>query len=739
LANYVLTTTYTAGLAGKEPTIAAGTTSQYWRGDKTWQTLNKSVVGLGNVNNTSDVDKPVSTAQQDALDLKANIASPSFTGTATLGANVSVNTTTIFVGDGTANARINTAGSGYFSANVSVGANVLLTVSSVQIGNATANLRANSVSLNFNGVTVANSTQATFPAGVFSGTVTAGLFSGNGNSISIIPTGGNTSLTLPNFTGSPVFDIRAFGAAPGSGTDSAPAINAAIANAVALGRASVYIPPGNWYAGSIINLANQGNSDITIFGHGPEVSSIIINHAGNAVVCGNASATGTDYSLGWTIFQNLDITHNVGDAAAMMTLHAKRNVVLDKCNLYAPNVAFLQIGSNSTSVSGDDVSKLWVRNSRFQGGKDAGFGVDIQSGSCLWFSDCFFNGTGTSNSLFNISSTNKNVDGLWITQCLAEDWSRSFTVRGKGVSNWVVTGGAYDRYDDIASVWIEPESGGHARWITFQGVNLGVGLASKPGIAGIYINAPAANAVYGINIMGCNILSAGDRGVKVTANVDCVSIIGNAFTDCGHDGVPIITAGANNITIVGNVDKRYGTGVAPTYGVEWTGNWGRGRKSGHNSWTTVSSGAESGVSGEFCGALVTHAGATGVNYSGGVVLDFANETYDYGPCHDTGVNPSRLTVPAGFTKTELSACIQFNNVTASTSTVSVFIQKNGSTTYAGAAVHHSTLASTGGRINIKSPKLMVSPGDYFEILLVTSGDTSSDVNSNSWFAMECFE
>lgn len=38
-------------------------------------------VGLGNVDNTSDVAKPVSTAQQTALNLKAPLASPTFTGT----------------------------------------------------------------------------------------------------------------------------------------------------------------------------------------------------------------------------------------------------------------------------------------------------------------------------------------------------------------------------------------------------------------------------------------------------------------------------------------------------------------------------------------------------------------------------------------------------------------------------------------------------------------------------------
>lgn len=37
-------------------------------------TLNKGHVGLGNVDNTSDIDKPISTATQSALDLKANTA-----------------------------------------------------------------------------------------------------------------------------------------------------------------------------------------------------------------------------------------------------------------------------------------------------------------------------------------------------------------------------------------------------------------------------------------------------------------------------------------------------------------------------------------------------------------------------------------------------------------------------------------------------------------------------------------
>lgn len=58
--------------------------------------VTKAHVGLTNVDNTSDANKPVSTAQQTALNLKSNVDSPTFTGTPTAPtAATSTNTTQV--------------------------------------------------------------------------------------------------------------------------------------------------------------------------------------------------------------------------------------------------------------------------------------------------------------------------------------------------------------------------------------------------------------------------------------------------------------------------------------------------------------------------------------------------------------------------------------------------------------------------------------------------------------------
>lgn len=73
-ANKPVSTAQTTALALKAPLASPTFTG-------TVSGVTAAMVGLGNVNNTADSAKPVSTAQQTALDAKAPLASPTFTGT----------------------------------------------------------------------------------------------------------------------------------------------------------------------------------------------------------------------------------------------------------------------------------------------------------------------------------------------------------------------------------------------------------------------------------------------------------------------------------------------------------------------------------------------------------------------------------------------------------------------------------------------------------------------------------
>lgn len=102
---------------GGEPVITAGTTSQYWRGDKTWQDLATAVraavlTGLSTATSTAaaatDSILVAIGKLQAQVSLRATIASPSFTGTSTF---QGVRETTVTANTGTAYTVANTASS----------------------------------------------------------------------------------------------------------------------------------------------------------------------------------------------------------------------------------------------------------------------------------------------------------------------------------------------------------------------------------------------------------------------------------------------------------------------------------------------------------------------------------------------------------------------------------------------------------------------------------------------------
>ncbi|MEK0422422.1 MAG: hypothetical protein RLZ95_332, partial [Bacteroidota bacterium] len=175
-------------------------------------------LGIGNIDNTSDANKPVSTAQQTALDLKANLASPTFTGlpvlpTGTTGVTQSLNdnstklATTAYVANALADASgsitnsvadATTTSKGKILLAGDLGGNasspIVLSIGGKTKDSVAAAVNAFATATNSN---IANTVVKRDANGVFAGTLTG--YATNVTGIIAIANGGTGSSTVAGF------------------------------------------------------------------------------------------------------------------------------------------------------------------------------------------------------------------------------------------------------------------------------------------------------------------------------------------------------------------------------------------------------------------------------------------------------------------------------------------------------------------------------------------------------------
>lgn len=123
----------------------------------------------------------------------------------------------------------------------------------------------------------------------------------------------------------------------------------------------------------------------------------------------------------------------------------------------------------------------------------------------------------------------------------------------------------------------------------------------------------------------------------------------------------------------------------------------------------------------FRGALVYTPGS-----ANNAVIPWSTESGDTDSIHSTTTNTSRMVVPSGVTKVELSFANQNGGSTNA-------IWKNGEQTYVGAVV---IFLNSGYGFGI-SPVLDVTAGDYFE--LWSGGVQGGDTSGGTWFQMKIIQ
>lgn len=119
-------------------------------------------------------------------------------------------------------------------------------------------------------------------------------------------------------------------------------------------------------------------------------------------------------------------------------------------------------------------------------------------------------------------------------------------------------------------------------------------------------------------------------------------------------------------------------------------------------------------------------------------IAFDTEVYDTDNIHDNVTNNTRLTVPAGVTRVQLSAQCKYVANSTGFRSLNIFKDNIG---FAGApSLTINGNSSTAAHLPISTPELVVVGGDYFEVATTQNSGGSLDIADTAgesvWFAMK---
>jgi hypothetical protein len=145
---------------------------------------------------------------------------------------------------------------------------------------------------------------------------------------------------------------------------------------------------------------------------------------------------------------------------------------------------------------------------------------------------------------------------------------------------------------------------------------------------------------------------------------------------------------------------------------------------------------DGGEAGSQAGVLVHKTTDETVANNMALVLNWEDAAYDTDSFHDPLVNGSRLTIPSGISKVQLTAQIRWDS--SSTNLREVQFYKNGSNAYTGRAFSRVEAISGATLQTLVSPVLAVTAGDYLEVAAWQNSGSSREVltHDSCWFGLQ---
>lgn len=351
---------------------------------KTNLSLAKADVGLSNVDNTADTAKPVSTSTQTALDLKANLASPTFTGTVTLPSNTV--TSGMIAANAVTLAKLATQADQTILGNISGGTAVPVALTATQVATflaayiavipATANCRLSlSPTLPVSTTDLATTNAQTIYLHPFGGGNKIALYDGSVWNIRTISSA--ISLSLSGYTAGALYDIWVRDVSGTPTLDSTVWTNTTT-RATALGtQDGVYIKSGDAtrrYVGTIEILAT-GQSEES------EARRFVwnmYNRIDRNLVCKDP----TDSFAGGTTstWRASNASNTVGVARVEMVVGLVEDLVKAQANSQSTNI------SGHISAAGVGINSITTNSAQTFGGRSgasvavAAYSLAIYSG-----------------------------------------------------------------------------------------------------------------------------------------------------------------------------------------------------------------------------------------------------------------------------------------------------------------------------------------------------------------------
>lgn len=137
---------------------------------------------------------------------------------------------------------------------------------------------------------------------------------------------------------------------------------------------------------------------------------------------------------------------------------------------------------------------------------------------------------------------------------------------------------------------------------------------------------------------------------------------------------------------------------------------------------------------DFKGALIELSADKAVSSAGtGAAIIWDQTVYDTDGFFSLA-NPTRLTIPAGVTRVEVSSNVQFSTADGQ---ATLFVEKGG--VEVSGLPRLSVDTSGVDVINIHSTAITVSEGDYFEVLASVANLRNANANERTWFAIKAIQ